>query len=75
MAKTKTIEVILGQKGRKEGEGGKDAAAPPKENEVGGRETRGQWVVCPHCGAIRYIIVSGGDFWYTCGVCGGPYFP
>ena len=36
MAETIRIEAIVAEKGRKEGEGGKDAAAPPKEGKVGG---------------------------------------
>jgi len=40
MAETIQIEAIVAEKGRKEGEGGKDAAAPPKEGEVGGRYRR-----------------------------------
>jgi hypothetical protein len=76
MAQTKKIEVIVAQKGRKEGQGGKDAAAPPKEDEASGRSDRGHWVICPHCGAIRFVErgATGSDrFWYICGNCGGNY--
>lgn len=56
MAKTKNIEVIVAEKGKKEGEGGKDAAAPPKEGEVGGRlYARAVGYVPPlRCGAFCY---------------------
>ena len=75
MAETKQIEAIVAEKGKKEGEGGKDAAAPPKEGEVGGRYRQGRYVVCPHCGALRYIVEETRDYqWYTCGICGFDYF-
>jgi len=75
MAETKKIEAIVAEKGRKEGEGGKDAAAPPKEGEVGGRHAQGRFVICPHCGALRHIVEETRYYqWYTCGNCGGDYF-
>lgn len=75
MAETIKIEAIVAEKGRKEGEGGKDADAPPKEREVGGRYRQGRYVVCPHCGALRYIVEETRDYqWYTCGICGFDYF-
>jgi hypothetical protein len=75
MAETKKIEVTVATKGRKDGEGGKDAAAPPNEGEVGGRYARGRWVNCPHCGAVRYIVEeTSGYQWYTCGICGRDYY-
>jgi hypothetical protein len=75
MADKKNIEVIVANKGRKEGKGGKDAAAPPKEDEVGGRYRGCRIVSCPHCGAIRYFVeeTTGVCIWYTCGNCGGAY--
>jgi hypothetical protein len=75
MAETKTIEAIVAEKGKKEGDGGKDAGGPPKESEVEGRYRRGRYVVCPHCGFLRYIVEETRAYqWYTCGNCGGNYF-
>jgi hypothetical protein len=75
MAEKKTIEVTIGQKGRKEGEGGKDAAAPPQGGEVAGH-SRPRIVMCPHCGALRYVVdeTRGICGWSTCGNCGGDYW-
>jgi uncharacterized protein (DUF983 family) len=74
MAEKKTIEATVAQKGRKEGDGGKDAAAPPKEDEVGGRYKRGTTVICPHCGAVRFIVEETQyQQGYSCGNCGGDY--
>jgi hypothetical protein len=75
MAETKTIEAIVAEKGKKEGEGGADAGGPPKESEVGGRYRRGRYVICPHCGFLRYIVEETRAYqWYTCGNCGGHYY-
>ena len=75
MAEKENIEVTVGQKGRKEGKGGKDAAAPPQGGEVAGHYQRGRIVRCPHCGAIRYCVEeTSGITWYTCGNCGGDYW-
>jgi hypothetical protein len=71
MAETKNIEVTVAEKGKKEGEGGKDAAAPPKEGEVGGRYRRGRYVVCPHCAALRFVVEETNRPKCTCGNCGG----
>ena len=74
MAETKQIEAIVAEKGKKEGEGGKDAAAPPKEDEVGGRYRRGRFVICPNCGALRHVVEETRyRQWYTCGNCGLDY--
>jgi len=55
MAETKTIEAIVAEKGKKEGEGGKDAGGHRRKSEVEGRYRRGRYVVCPHVG---FFVIS-----------------
>jgi len=44
----------------------------PKEGEVRRRYRRGRFVICPHCGALRYIVEETTAYhWYTCSNCGG----
>ena len=75
MAEKKTIEVVVGKKteGKPDPEkGGKDSAAPPQQ-EVGGRR-HGEYVFCPWCGSVRFIVASDRRYEYwTCMNCGGTY--
>jgi len=41
-----------------------------------GHFRRSSYVVCPHCGALHYYIEETRAYqWYTCGKCGGDYYP
>jgi hypothetical protein len=69
------IEVILAKKAEgtlDPAKKGTDAAAPPAEDEVGGRFV-GLYVRCPYCHSIRYVRLDHEGEWFDCGNCGNTY--
>jgi hypothetical protein len=69
------IEVVLAKKAEgtlDPAKKGTDAAAPPAEEEVGGRFV-GLYVRCPYCHSIRYVRLDHEGEWFDCGNCGSTY--
>lgn len=67
----KTIEVIVGKEPTSPVDESKTvkgvAVAPKSSDEVGGRAWIGEYVSCPRCGAINYIIENTAEYrFYTC---------
>ena len=67
----KTIEVIVGKATTGTVDPSKIASgvavAPKSDGEVGGRVLLGEYVQCPSCGAINYIIESSDEYnYYRC---------
>jgi hypothetical protein len=70
-----TIEVVVAKKAEgtlDPAKQGKESAAPPAGEEVGGRSVPA-WARCPHCGSIRHVVIDFEGEWFTCGNCGGDY--